>query len=634
MIDGPVTDAELLQEIIAAAVSTNEFTTSIRVVGNIFSRADLLNRSFLSSPDAVATEQDPACDPEELADLFATIDSTGHEGMRNSLANALRTLAASAEYQSAYLTDPQALRQYFIVLQCERVLSDPENHTHVVLPLLRALRSLPGPAERTLVNWFATLPAACMARAVGALQQFVTVRLYMTRAVGELVPAVQVLGLLYAANRRSRALPYHAFYNDAVNEEVNVKEDFLRWKRREGTGQFAFLQHPHVLSAASKADALRIDATIQMQQEFRSSIMSSLFSGAHEASPYLVLEVRRSEIIPDTLQRVSSLSGSTFKRPLKVKFVGEEGVDAGGVAKEFFQVITRALFDPSYGMFLYNPSLRTFWLNGNSLEASIEFELIGIIIGLAIYNGVLLEMNFPMVLYRKLLGHRPTLDDLAEVDPEVAKSLRQLLQLDAASGADLDLTFEVTYDAWGAHKTHELKPGGSDIAVTPENREEYVALYVQWRLEAQVERQFAAFARGFYRVVERGLLQHLFCAEELELLVCGSPSLDFEALERNAKYDGYSSDDPVVRNFWTVVHAMTPEQQKQLLAFATGSDRAPINGLGDLKFVIARNGSDASQLPTSHTCFNVLMLPTYPDLPTLRDRLLRAIEESEGFGLL
>ena len=89
-----------------------------------------------------------------------------------------------------------------------------------------------------------------------------------------------------------------------------------------------------------------------------------------------------------------------------------------------------------------------------------------------------------------------------------------------------------------------------------------------------------------------------------------------------------------MKNFWKFVSESTPETQLQLLKFATGSSRAPIGGLAELKFKIQRNGGDSLQLPTSHTCFNTLLLPDYGDnYDKLAERLGRAVLECEGFGL-
>ena len=86
-------------------------------------------------------------------------------------------------------------------------------------------------------------------------------------------------------------------------------------------------------------------------------------------------------------------------------------------------------------------------------------------------------------------------------------------------------------------------------------------------------------------------------------------------------------------NFWSVIHELDLEHQKKFLFFATGSDRAPVGGLGSIRFAIHKNGEDNEQLPSSHTCFNVLILPPYRARDKLKAKLLIAINNSEGFGL-
>jgi ubiquitin-protein ligase E3 A len=123
--------------------------------------------------------------------------------------------------------------------------------------------------------------------------------------------------------------------------------------------------------------------------------------------------------------------------------------------------------------------------------------------------------------------------------------------------------------------------------------------------------------------------------EELELIICGSQNLNFLELEKSAKYDdGYEKDSTTIVYFWEIVHSLSLEKQKKLLLFLTGCDRAPINGLGSLIITISRFGPDSDKLPCAHTCFNHLLLPDYQNKEKLRERLIIAIENAEGFGLM
>lgn len=62
-----------------------------------------------------------------------------------------------------------------------------------------------------------------------------------------------------------------------------------------------------------------------------------------------------------------------------------------------------------------------------STEANIKFELIGILMGLAIYNNIILDIPFPMAAYKQLLFNEITFDDLVEWQPEVASSFEFIL---------------------------------------------------------------------------------------------------------------------------------------------------------------------------------------------------------------
>lgn len=98
------------------------------------------------------------------------------------------------------------------------------------------------------------------------------------------------------------------------------------------------------------------------------------------------------------------LPKSRLKQPLVVRFHDEEGVDQGGLTKEFFQLLVIDIFNPNYSMFSFDEDAHTFWFSPNSFESLFQFELVGIIVGLALFNRVNLDLRFPPVLYKKLLS--------------------------------------------------------------------------------------------------------------------------------------------------------------------------------------------------------------------------------------
>ena len=116
-----------------------------------------------------------------------------------------------------------------------------------------------------------------------------------------------------------------------------------------------------------------------------------------------------------------------FKKPLKVKFDGEEGDDAGGVRKEFFLLMLKEILDPKYGMFRVYEETDTMWFHPTCYEDIGYFFMIGVLCGLAIYNFTIINLPFPLALYKKLLSEDGitsnvnTIEDLEDLSPSLAK---------------------------------------------------------------------------------------------------------------------------------------------------------------------------------------------------------------------
>lgn len=534
------------------------------------------------------------------------------------------------------------IRALLVVWQCP-LLGEIGVGDTLASKLFLVLNRLSVPAERRLEQWLTTYPKEILGgRFVRSLQHYITNR---ERVLGnpnlqrDLAHALKALDILYKANEEGGIVHFSEFYSTSISTHASLREEYLKWRQLVYQGGVKSLPQPpisycqvaFVLTPEAKARIMQLEAAIEKSFAVQGALMLNA-SGNPQSIPVLLITVRRERIVEDAMGQLAA-HHYDFKKPLKVKFEGEEAVDEGGVAKEFFQLLVRALFDVSFGMFTYDEETRSFWFNRNSLDSDQEFQLVGVILGLAIYNGVILDVHFPQVVYKKLMGQNPTLEDLRELQPVLARSLQTLLDFEGDVEATFSLNFQVEYEYFDAMRTHDLVPNGGNVAVTNQNRRRYVDAYVKYLLEDSIEAQFAPFSRGF-RQVCGDLALNLFRYEELELLICGLPHFDFDALEKVAQYDGgYSRGSQIVRWFWELVRSMSLEEKKALLFFTTGNDRAPVGGLGSLKFIIVRHGLDTDRLPTSHTCFNVLMLPEYSSKAKLEQRLKLAIQNSTGFGL-
>ncbi|KAI9829170.1 MAG: hypothetical protein M1832_000193 [Thelocarpon impressellum] len=172
--------------------------------------------------------------------------------------------------------------------------------------------------------------------------------------------------------------------------------------------------------------------------------------------------------------------------------------------------------------------------------------------------------------------------------------------------------------------------------VTNCNRRQYVQDYVSWLTDKSIRPQYEAFSRGFFACFEKNELS-IFTPEGLQRMIEGVKEIDVEMLKRTARYeDGFSADHRLIKSFWEIIREYPSEQKKALLEFVTASDRAPVNGIGSILFVIQKNGPDSEakkRLPTSLTCFGRLLLPEYSTKDKLREKLRLALENGKGFGV-
>ncbi|KNE60235.1 hypothetical protein AMAG_05647 [Allomyces macrogynus ATCC 38327] len=354
------------------------------------------------------------------------------------------------------------------------------------------------------------------------------------------------------------------------------------------------------------------------------------------------LNLRRQNVFEQSYQQMQHLSGEELKNgKLNVRFYGEEGVDAGGLTREWFSVLARQIFNPDYALFktsavdkaTYQPN-RASWVNPEHLH---YFKFVGRFIGKAIYDQRLLDCYFTRSFYKHLLGKAVDIRDMEAVDPSYYKSLEWILENEIND--IMDLTFSVETDDFGKTKVIDLKPDGRNIAVTDENKHEYVRLVVEQRLTLAIRDQIAAFTEGFFDMVPRDLVS-IFNEQELELLISGMPEIDVDDWRNNTEYHHFTASAPVIQWFWRAVRSFDQEHRAKLVQYVTGTSKVPMEGFralqgstGVQKFQIVRDPGGTHRLPSAHTCFNQLDLPEYESYEKLRTMLLKAVDEaSEGFG--
>ena len=356
------------------------------------------------------------------------------------------------------------------------------------------------------------------------------------------------------------------------------------------------------------------------------------------------LQVRRAEVFMDSYHQLKTRNPEEMHGKLRVQFVGEDGVDAGGLTREWYELLAREMFNPNYALFIPSANGVSFQPNCMSsinVEHLEFFKFIGRIIGKALCDGYSLDVYFTRSFYKHILGQEVTYQDMEDLDPDFYKSLKSLMDINLNDNELHEYYFAYEEEEFGTLQLKELESGGIHKRVTEENKMEYIKLLCDMKMTQNIRLQTSAFLEGFYDLITKPIIS-IFDSKELELLISGLPEVDLEDLKQNTEYHNYTKDSDVIQWMWEVLQEFSHEERAEFLQFVTGSSKVPLEGFkalpgmsGVQKFQVHKSFTGPDRLPTAHTCMNQLDLPEYPSIEILRNRLKLATSEGkEGFGFM
>jgi E3 ubiquitin-protein ligase HUWE1 len=352
----------------------------------------------------------------------------------------------------------------------------------------------------------------------------------------------------------------------------------------------------------------------------------------------LRLSIRRKSVFEDAYHQLQPRNADEMRGRLHVTFRNEEGVDAGGLSREFFSILAKEIFNPNYALFTSTEDGCTFQPNPNSMinpDHLSYFRFVGRVVGKAVADGYLLDAHFTRSLYKHMLGIQPTHHDMEAIDPDYYRNLKTILEYNLLD-VGLDLTFSIEDHSFGRSQVIDLIPNGRSVPVTEENKEEYVRLVCQHRMTTSIQSQIKSYLAGFYELVSPELIA-IFSPRELELLISGLPDIDVHDLKEHTDYVGWKSTDQEITWFWNILFGLTRNEKASFLQFVTGSSKVPLSGFADLqgmrgvqKFAIHKMSNKKGALMSAHTCFNSLDLPNYDSEDEMKQKFLFAINEGGG----
>ncbi|CAB1456190.1 unnamed protein product [Pleuronectes platessa] len=389
---------------------------------------------------------------------------------------------------------------------------------------------------------------------------------------------MKALKLLYRANRagNSYKVPLSKFYVEEIRDSVQLDEDICQWliysklEDDENTPAI-FCRFPFLLPLDCKARVLIIHsiAMKKMGHIIDGGVEDALRNPQNIASltPFQ-LTLRRTHLVEDTFRHLAAADHCAFKRDLLVQFVDErKGTDIN--QRELFLHLFDELIAPKSEMFMSNESETQIWFPPRPKVEEKRYFLFGVLCGMALYNYNIVHLPFPLVLFKKLVGVKPSMDDMKEFKPVMAESWRCLMDYTPDEVKDKNITFKVI---WGGEQV-ELDPKEAGKPVTGSNKKEFVDAFINYAFTKSVQGVFGEFRRGFFKVCDMDVVD-FFQPEELQAVMVGQENYDWQVFKQNTVYEGeYHEEHPTIITFWEVFEKLTAEDKKKFLLFLTGFDR-------------------------------------------------------------
>ncbi|XP_078023256.1 putative E3 ubiquitin-protein ligase HERC6 isoform X1 [Epinephelus lanceolatus] len=449
---------------------------------------------------------------------------------------------------------------------------------------------------------------------------------------------LEALKLLYKANKagKSYKVPLSTFYVEEISGNVPITDVALWWRfskmEDDENTPAIFCRYPFLFTLVCKMSVFNMFATVAKEAQHFMHQMALMHPEKDSApAPIFQLTLRRAHLVEDTFRQLGAADHCAFRRELLVKFVDVNKV-MNVHKKDFFLHVFDELMAPESDMFMYNETKTLAWFPPKPKVDEKTYFLFGVLCGLALFNHNIIHMPVPLVLFKKLLRVKPSLDDMKEFEPVMAESCRCMLEdYTPEKVQNSEITFTVP---WGGEQV-ELDPTEPGKPVTALNKKEFVDAYIDYAFNKSVEGVFEAFKQGFFKVCDIDVVE-FFQPEELQAVTVGQENYDWEVFKKNTVYEGvYHDSHPNIVTFWEVFENLTAEDKKKFLLFLTGCDRVPFLGMESIKMRVAVLPDAADiHLPESLTCHCLLLLPIYERYPverTMQTRLLQAINHNRGF---
>eukprot|EP00927_Polykrikos_kofoidii_P002886 TRINITY_DN11153_c2_g1_i1.p1 TRINITY_DN11153_c2_g1~~TRINITY_DN11153_c2_g1_i1.p1 ORF type:complete len:2849 (+),score=400.83 TRINITY_DN11153_c2_g1_i1:249-8549(+) len=334
-------------------------------------------------------------------------------------------------------------------------------------------------------------------------------------------------------------------------------------------------------------------------------------------------------------------TGPNYNRPICIYFEGEEGVDQGGLYRDFLVACTTELMSKQLPLFIPTPNsknnageCREAWtLSPRPLTRATRrmLKFLGRLMGVCVRRGDVMPLALSRITWKLLVGDKPGIGDLAASDVAAAESVRHFMEVGSfgVGPEDFEACFGdirfVYHDSLGNEVP--LCEGGSQKRVSFDNAEEFGRKVLEFRT-TEASAQVECILAGLATVIPVGCLS-LWSFRDLEFRVCGDPRVDIALMKARVIYESCSPEETRVQWLWAALESFSQQDRQCFIRFCWGRSRLPPEGSpiwGDGFRVCGASDLPDDGLPRAHTCFFQIDLPRYSTRQIAIDRIRYAIQ--------
>ena len=335
-----------------------------------------------------------------------------------------------------------------------------------------------------------------------------------------------------------------------------------------------------------------------------------------------MLRVNRARAFGDAITAINGAQMASLGQPPIVNFLGEHGMDRGGLGRDWFATVARLVFgsnstDPAGGLFAPKEGTEYIELNLSrpfTARTRAVYSALGRFLAMSVVLRIPLGVPLPRMFFALLLNRPVSLTDLELDDPVLHRGLlavrdggESMVRAVMAVGDDDDCPSAARFVA---DRLRELIPHGA-------------------------EARMGAIREGFQSLISIPGLAAIVTNDDLRSVVYGAPQISVDDLVAHTRYDGvvFSAAAEQVQWLWAWLRRSSNDVRRNFLRFVTGLSQLPVEGMAGLRRGISIVPSHAGDwAPRSHTCSFTLDMPLYSSAVDLEEWMGAAIA-SDGFGM-